>query len=130
MANLKKYLKGLSAHLKESKNLAQPNNDTTEALINNTIASILLDLAKSMDKVVLTEEVRESNCPYCHEPYKELETTASNAHVQIVKVAEGYALSTYFEGEQLSEEIQDSYEATLTPLRNCPICGRELGNDK
>jgi len=124
--DLLSYVKGLSAHLKESKKLASPTNDTPNAVINNSIASIMLDLSKSIDKVVLDEEIRQSNCPYCHEPFRELPTVESNMHLQINKIGADYYLAAFFDEVKLNSNLEQSYDAVLTVINNCPCCGRTL----
>ena len=122
--DLKKYVKDLSTKLKEGKKLASPNNDTPNEIINNSIASIMLTLAKTLDKLVLNQEILESNCPYCHEEGKEL-PSGKGEHVSIVKTHKSYMLSIFFEGEHL-EDMQGAMHTALVPIRHCPVCGREL----
>lgn len=124
--DLLSYVKGLSAHLKESKKLASPTNDTPNEVINNSIASIMLDLSKSIDKVVLDEEIRQSNCPYCHEPFREIPTPESGTHIQINKIGIDYYLATFFDTVKLNSNLEQSYDATLAVINNCPYCGRTL----
>ncbi len=58
----------------------------------------------------------QTNCPYCHYPYKELVFNFEDyEHLFIQKRLNGYFLNAYYGGESHRGEIP-----------YCPMCGRKL----
>ena len=71
--------------------------------------------------MVLTET--QKNCPYCHEPYKEL-TSLDGYKTRI-------ALWTRFDGQKFYclETLLSTIETDDQPINVCPMCGRDLGGE-
>ena len=63
-------------------------------------------------------EEKQADCPYCHEPFKEI----SNENVEATIV---------FNSKKVSLRMMDSefYEDNVTIIY-CPMCGRKLGEEE